>query len=181
MENTNRIDASDVRFPNLLRNQLRDVMAGAIVGLTPVGFRNFVNSTRSLREYDVQSMRQALGNVSFNGIVEFAKKHHFIATITVGVATIAVAPLAKLALISPIKLLCLLTNVGLGVISPAFKLILKWTALSMAARIICHMDFGQLNSITSAIARMVFDPLSVSLMKGTIILATLMFIASMPV
>jgi hypothetical protein len=28
---------------------------------------------------------------------------------------------------------------------------------------------------------MVFDPLSVSLMKGTIILATLMFIASMPV
>ncbi|MDR1173635.1 MAG: hypothetical protein LBK24_02475 [Puniceicoccales bacterium] len=177
METANEIDVSRPIIPEFLWKQPLDTIKGATTNLfhlTPDGLQNFV---KSIGEYDVQSLRQSLANVSCNDVVEFAKKHYFIAAIAVGVAIVAVAPLVKFALLLPIKL----ARAGQSVVSPIFKLILKWTAFSMVARTICHTNLGQLNPITSAISRTIVDPTSVFLTMGTMALAIFMVIANMPV
>jgi hypothetical protein len=181
MEIANRIDVPNVRFCDLLLRQPLDTMKSAAMDMLPQWLTNSVNSMRSLESYGIESLGQALRDVSFNDVVAFAKKHYFIAAIVVGVTVVAGAPLIKLSLISSIKFLHLLTKAGLSIVSPIFKLNLKLTVLSMTARIICHMDLGLLNPITSVIARTIVDPVSVLLMKGMMVLGTLMFIANISV
>ncbi|MDR1528557.1 MAG: hypothetical protein LBS22_03170 [Puniceicoccales bacterium] len=198
MEVANETNVSHFRIPEFLWQEPWNTITNAAANmfyLTPVCFQN---SVRNLMEYDVQSLRQTWENVSFDDIeemwqawrsasandiiksvTEFAKKHYFIAAIVGGVAIVTCAPLVEFALISPIKLLHLLTKSGQSIASPAFKLILKWTLYFIGARVICHMDLGQLNSITSAISRKI-DQISVFLATGTMVLAIFMVIASIP-
>ncbi|MDR2628963.1 MAG: hypothetical protein LBC30_03185 [Puniceicoccales bacterium] len=181
MEIVNEIDVLPPRISEFLWRESWNTIKSAttnVFHLMPVCFQNFV---KSLKEYDAQSLRRSLANASFSDIVKFVKKYYFIPVIVAGVAMVTISPLARFALISSIKLLLLLVRSGKDIVSPAFRLALKWTALSMAIRTICHMDLGQLNPITSTISQTIVDPVSVFLTMGAMILAVFIFIASVPI
>ncbi|MDR2776599.1 MAG: hypothetical protein LBB17_00945 [Puniceicoccales bacterium] len=189
MEIINETDMQHPEVPEFLWKESWNTIKSAatnIFHLTPVCFQN---SVRNLREYDIRSQWQALENTSLNDVVrfvtKFVKKHYFVTSIVggvaIGVSMVTYASLIKLALISSIKLLLLLVRAGKDIVVPAFKLTLKFTAFSMMARTICHINMGFLNPITSTVARMVIDPVSVFLTMGTMALAAFIFIASIPV
>ncbi|MDR0692961.1 MAG: hypothetical protein LBF49_00060 [Puniceicoccales bacterium] len=191
------VDEEDVphaRFYDLSWRQLRDTVRDAAMGIFPQWITNSVNFVRSLESRGVESLRQVWGNISSSNVVEFAKKHYFITAIALGVAIVAVVPLikfavaplvkfavpplVKFALFSFMELLHLLARAGLAIVSPIFRFFLKWTVFSMVVRIICHMDLSLLNPIISVISQKIVDPISVFLMRATMVLAAFMLIAS---
>jgi NO-binding membrane sensor protein with MHYT domain len=175
MESANGINVLHFRTPGLFWREFCDTVTSAAGDIFSPMSTNLQDFSRNLGSYDIESLRR----VSFNDVVEFAKKHYFIAAIVVGVAIVAMASVIKLALVASIKLLYSLTKAGLSIVNPVFKLVLKLAVISVVARTICHMNFGQLNPITSAIARTIVNPVSVLLMRGTMILATFVFIANL--
>ncbi|MDR1232688.1 MAG: hypothetical protein LBJ75_00250 [Puniceicoccales bacterium] len=179
--NINEIDVPRPRIPEFLWRESWDTIKSSTTNLFHLTPDCFQNSVVSLSEYDAHSLRQSLANISFRDVVEFTKKHYFIPMVVAGVVMVAISPSVRFALISSVKLLLLLARAGQSVVSPIFKLILKWTAFSMVARTICHMDLGQLNPITSAISRTIVDPISIFLTMGTMTLGIFMVTANMPV
>ncbi|MDR0742303.1 MAG: hypothetical protein LBE98_02460 [Puniceicoccales bacterium] len=183
MEITNEANVLRPSIPEVLWREPWNAIKSAAAIITPICCQNFVSD---LREYDVRSQCEALGNTSLNDIfkfvTEFVEKHRFIAAIAGGVAIGIViatgAPWIKFALIAPIKLLLLLVKSGQSIVYPIFKLMLTLTAACMGLRVVFHVDLGQLNPIASVIAQKVIDPVSAFLTMGTMILTTFIFIAN---